>query len=162
MFVSWCNANQFDAMSCSAPEVLRYLQELLESGKSSSTLRGVVAVIKASRVGEAKLTAQDASFIAQFLKGAQRLVPCRRPTILTWDLSRVLSALAQAPFEPLENVGLQWLSIKLAFLLAITSGRRTGELHALSVQESCFRFLPEDAGVILCTNQAFLPKVLTH
>lgn len=161
LFVSWCKANQFDALSCSAPEVLRYLQELLESGKSCSTLRGVVAAIKASRVGEAKLTAQDASLIAQFLKGAQRLVPRSRPTIPTWDLSRVLSAVGKEPFEPLETVSLQWLSLKLAFLLAITSAKRVGELQALSVQESCCRFLPEDGGVILRPNPAFLPKVLT-
>ena len=35
--------NQIDAVTCSAPEVLRRLQELLEAWKSPSTLRGVVS-----------------------------------------------------------------------------------------------------------------------
>ena len=44
------------------------------------------------------------------------------------------------PFEPLAQVGLQWLSTKAAFLLAIASGKRVGELHALSVSDACLRW----------------------
>ncbi|KAK0134724.1 hypothetical protein N1851_029612 [Merluccius polli] len=71
----------------------------------------------------------------------------------------VLSALRHKPFEPLETVGLQWLSLKTAFLLAIVTAKRIGELHALSVHEECCRFLPDDAGVVLRPNPAFHPKV---
>ena len=91
--------------------MLRYLQELLEAGKSPLTLRGVVAAIKASRVGEARLSVDDSSLLSQSLKGAQRLVPrSRRPASPTWDLCRVLSALEQERFEPLEYVGLGYHS----------------------------------------------------
>ena len=121
-----------------------------------------MAAIKASRVGEARLSVDDSGLLSQFLKGAQRLVPCsRRPASLTWDLGRVLSALEQGPFEPQESVSLQWMSLKVAFLLAITSAKRVGELQALSVHESCFRFLPGNTGVVLCLNPVFLPNVLT-
>ena len=71
----------------------------------------------------------------------------------------MLAALQEGPFEPLETVNLKWLSLKTAFLLAIVSAKRMGELHALSVHEECCRFLPGDAGVVLRPNPAFHPKV---
>lgn len=46
LFMSWCTENQVDA-----PQVLQYLQGLLQAGKSPSTLRGMVVAIKAYRVG---------------------------------------------------------------------------------------------------------------
>ncbi len=61
----------------------------------------------------------------------------------------VLLALQHEPFEPLETVGLKWLSLKSAFLLAIVSANRMGELHALSVHEECCCFLSSDAGLVL-------------
>ncbi|KAK0136612.1 hypothetical protein N1851_027215 [Merluccius polli] len=82
-----------------------------------------------------------------------------RPPAPPWDLEVVLSALRHEPFEPLETVGLQWLSLKMVFLLAIMTAKRIGELHALSVNEECCRFLPDDTGVMLRPNPAFHPKV---
>ena len=106
--MSWCTTNQIDAVTCLAPEVPRKLKKPVEAGKSPSTLRGVVAAIKASRVGEARLSVDDSSLLSQFLEGAQRVVPhCRRPASPTWDLGQVLSALEQEPFVPLESVSLQ-------------------------------------------------------
>ena len=159
--VTVCVTNQIDAVTCLAPEVLRYLQELLEAGKSPSTLRDVKAAIKASRVGEAKLSVDDSVLLSQFLKGAQKLVHrSSRPASPTWDLGRVLSALEQGPFEPLESVSLQWMSLKVAFLLAITSAKRVGDLQALPVHKSRCR-LPDNMGVVLRQYPVFLPKVFT-
>ena len=50
--------------------------------------------------------------------------------------------------------------MKTAFLLAITSAKRVGELHALSVSGSCLRWNPDGSGVTLWPNMVFLPKVL--
>ena len=109
-----------------------------------------MAAIKVSLVGEAKLSVDDSVLLSQFLKNAQRLVPhSRRPASPTWDLGRVMSALEQGPFEPLESVSLQWMLLKVSFLLAITSAKRVGELQGLSVHESCCRFLPGNTGVVL-------------
>ena len=38
-----------------------------------------------------------------------------------WDLALVLRALIKAPFEPLDQVSLKFLSVKTALLLALTS-----------------------------------------
>ena len=52
----------------------------------------------------------------------------------------MLDALCLPPFEPLAQAELKWVSIKTAFLLAIASAKRVGELHALSVCDSCLRW----------------------
>ena len=48
-----------------------------------------------------------------------------------WNFEMVLSALWHGPFEPLETVGLKWLSLKTAFLLAIVLAKGVSEPHVL-------------------------------
>lgn len=89
----------------------------------------------------------------------RRLRPPRRLVVPVWDLALVLQALRSAPFEPLAGAGLRDLSLKTAFLLAMASAKRVGELQALSVHESCCRWAPDGSGVTLWPNQSFVPKV---
>ncbi|CAJ1084196.1 uncharacterized protein LOC115559511 [Xyrichtys novacula] len=72
---------------------------------------------------------------------------------------RVLDTLCRAPFEPLEQVELKWLSCKTALLLAITSAKRVGEPHPLSISESCLWWNPDQSDITLWPNMDFLPKV---
>ncbi|KAM3836034.1 NLR family CARD domain-containing protein 3-like [Diretmus argenteus] len=93
----------------------------------------MVAAIKATRVGGNRLADGDCSLISQFLRGATRLAPgSRRLAVLSRDLDLVLAALQRGPFEPLESADMKWLSLKVAFLTAVTSARRVGELQVLS------------------------------
>ena len=163
MFESWCEENQTDPLSCGSRQILPFLQEQLDRGKAFSTLRGMVAAIKAARIGESRLSANCSNLVALFLKGARRLrVQVRAPPVPPWDLGMVLEALQRAPFEPIESVNLKWLSLKTAFLLAVTSAKRIGELQALSVHRDLYRFRPDDGGVVLRPNPAFLPKILSE
>ena len=162
MFTSWCEVHRVHPLVSTAQHILQFLQEQLAQGKSAATLRGMVAAIKASRVGNWSLSERCCTLISQFLKGAQRqTVRPKTPMVPPWDLDRVLGALQHAPFEPIETVELKWLSLKTALLLAVCSARRIGELHALSVHRECCRLLPGNAGVVLRPNPAFLPKVLS-
>jgi hypothetical protein len=59
-----------------------------------------------------------------------------------WDLGIVLKALQLSPFEPLDLISFKFLTYKCCFLLALATGcRRSEQLHALSVSESCIRFV---------------------
>lgn len=78
-----------------------------------------------------------------------------------WQFHIVLSALAKPPFEPVGSINLKWLSQKAIFLLAITSAKRIGELHALSIHPDCFHVQPEGTGVVLRPNTDFMPKILS-
>ncbi len=65
------------------------------------------------------------------------------------------------PFELLLLADIKWLSLKTAFLMAISSAKRVSELNALSVAPQCLQWGPEDSKVTLWPNPAFLPKVLS-
>ncbi|XP_029924002.1 uncharacterized protein LOC115371027 [Myripristis murdjan] len=163
LFAAWCGSNQVDPYLASPQQILQFLQSQLEARKAAVTLRGLVAAIKAVRIGEVALCAEDCALISRFLQGAHRLtVRTAGPAVPPWDLDVVLGALQSPPFEPLRGADLKWLSIKTAFLLAITSARRVSELHALSVHGDCCRFSSDGSSVVLRPNPAFLPKVLTE
>jgi hypothetical protein len=61
------------------------------------------------------------------------------------------------PFEPLSDIPLDVLTFKTAFLLAITSAKRVGELQAFSMDPRYMHITP--AGIRLRLNPAFIPKV---
>ena len=48
-----------------------------------------------------------------------------------WNLSGVLNELTKAPFEPMKDKDRKYLALKIAFLLALASGKCHSEIHAL-------------------------------
>ena len=48
-----------------------------------------------------------------------------------WKLSVVLNELTKAPFELMKDTDLKHLTLKTAFLVALASGKRCSEIHAL-------------------------------
>ncbi len=83
------------------------------------------------------------------------------PSIPSWDLSLVLRALQQGPFEPLQTAEPKFLSMKTLLLLALASIKRVGDLHAFSVDDSCLQFGPADFQIILRPRPGYVPKVPT-
>ncbi|KAK0155322.1 hypothetical protein N1851_002331 [Merluccius polli] len=162
LFSDWCKGKAADPVRCPVAIVLEFLQSLLDSGRSHSTLRVYVAAISSRHEGVDGATVGCHRLVSLFLRGALRLRPPRTLRAPAWDLPLVLEAMSLPPFEPLTQVGLKWLSMKVAFLLAITSAKRVGELQALSVAETCLRWNPDGSGVVLWPNVAFLSKVLSR
>ena len=74
----------------------------------------------------------------------------------SWDV-----VFGKAAFETLESTSLKHLSMKVAFLVAITSMKRVGELHALPVSSECYRMDPGGRSISPRPNPSFLPKVLS-
>jgi integrase len=84
--------------------------------------------------------------------------PKQRRLVPILDLGIVLKALQLSPFEPLDLISFKFLTYKCCFLLALATGRRRSELHALSVSESCIRFAAVKSSVTFLTDPAFLAK----
>ncbi|KAI2648193.1 ORF V: Enzymatic polyprotein [Labeo rohita] len=119
---------------CPIRVVLSFLQHGLERRLSPSTLKVYVAAISAHHDPIEGKSVGKHDLVIRFLRGARRLNPPRPPLLLT--------ALRQAPFEPLHSVELKFLSMKTLLLLALASIKRVGDLHAFSVDESCLEFGP--------------------
>ncbi len=153
LFLRWCHDHQLNHQMCSISDILEFLQSLLTMGLSYSTIRVYVAAISAHKwliegcsIGKHKL-------VVAFLKGVNRLNPPCRVMIPQWDLNVVLDKLYMHPFEPLSLADIKWLSLKTAFLIAISSAKRVSELNALSVALQCLQWGPEDSKVTLWPNQ---------
>ncbi|KAL0183526.1 hypothetical protein M9458_019222, partial [Cirrhinus mrigala] len=103
VFSAWCSTRGEDSISCDISVILSFLQELLDKGRSPSTLKVYVAAIAASHAPIAGQSVGRNNLVVRFLKGSRRLNPPRPHTIPTWDLSTVLRALKGPPFEPLSR-----------------------------------------------------------
>ena len=117
-----------------------------------------MAAISACHVGFDGVAPGAHPLAMHFLKGVHRLRPVFKPSIPSWDLALVLEALCGPPFEPIVSADMKFLSYKTALLLALTSAKRVGNLHAFSVHPSCTQFSPD--GFTLCPNVAYLPKII--
>lgn len=158
LFIGWCESQRVDPERCPVTILLTYLQRLLEKGLSVSTIKVYVAAISAKHILVDGRSVGSHPLVSRFLKGAMRLRPPRLTRVPSWDLPIVLEGLCCPPFEPMESAELKWLSAKTVFLLAISSAKRVGELHALSVAENCLRWHSDGSGVTLWPNPSFLPK----
>ena len=94
-----------------------------------------------------------------WIKGLTKTMGLPRVLVPPWNLEIVLSALKGPPFEPMNLASNKHLTWKVVFLVAITSARRAGELHALRIDPPYIRFGAEE--VTLYPDIAFLPKVNT-
>ncbi len=63
--------------------------------------------------------------------------------------------------EPLESAPGRILTLKFTLLLALASFKHVGDLHALSVSESCTEFAPGLVKVFLRPRHDYVPKVLS-
>ena len=160
VFSKWCATKNLDPRACGVPRVLSFLQELLEKGRSPSTLKVYVAAIAAFAETTRGRAMGRNELIIRFLRGARRMNPPRPPSVPSWDLSLVLAALEAFPFEPLESADLKYLSLKTVFLIALSSVKRVGDLHALSVSPACLEFGPNDSKVILRPRHGYIPKAI--
>ncbi len=110
VFTTWCSTRGTDLVSCDISLILSFLQELLDKGRSPSTLKVFVAAIAASHTPIAGQSVDRNNLVqkpVRFLKGSTRLNLPRPFTIPTWDLPTVLRALKGPPFEPLQSVNLR-------------------------------------------------------
>lgn len=64
----------------------------------------------------------------------------------------VLQALVGEPFEPLRTASLQFLTLKVAFLIAITLERRISELGAISTRANLYMFHDDSPSTRLCVS----------
>lgn len=97
--------------------------------------------------------------VQKFLKGATLLRPAVLHRFPTCHLNTVLRSLMVPPFEPMGEVDLKWVHLKLIFLVVITLARRVSELPALSCKlDSCVFHRDK---VVLRTDPTFRPKVMS-
>ena len=138
--------------------VLSFLSYLFrEKGAAASTLRVYVAALGAflGQTASGGTLGSDPRVIL-LLRGAGRQRPPARPVVPQWNLQLVLTALMQGPYEPPDRAPVALWSRKAAFLVALCSGARGGELAGLGALD---RTHVQDQSATLRPAPGFVPKV---
>jgi len=154
-FYEWCDARKVSPTQASVPDIADFLRNRFESGIQSSTVRNYLSAINAIHVGTEDGPISKNADLKLLIDGMANVRPKVRNIWPSWDLPKVLQSLRGLPFEPIQSASLRDLSLKTCFLIAITSGRRCSELHALTIGSS---IVFSRAGVTLYFNPGFLAK----
>ena len=88
-----------------------FFKFILEQGSCYSTLKGLVAAISACREGLGLEPVGDHRLVKGFLEATKWCSSTARPLVPRWDLAVVLDALSGPPFEPVESLDLNMLSL---------------------------------------------------
>jgi hypothetical protein len=153
-FHDWCQERRVDSFQATVPMIADFLLSLFNKGMQPTTIRGYRTAISNTLSHNGRDLSKDADLSA-LLANLQRERPHPSKLMPTWDLSLVLRALTRFPFEPLDRAETKYLSFKTAFLIALASGCRVGEMHALDI--STIRY-SVGGDLIISTNMRFLSK----
>ena len=130
IFTKWCITNQVDFRAPPVKSVADFLMYLIEDRKlQPSTIDGYRSAI-ADKLENSTLNISKDENLTHLLDSFHRDRPKGRRGTPSWNLSLVLHQLTKAPFEPIKEASLKYLTFKTVFLLALGSGKRRSEIHA--------------------------------
>jgi len=156
VFCAWCRSRKIDPFKVTAPLISEFLLEKFNQGRATSTLAGYRTVIAKTLKPKTGIDYGQDEGLSALLRNFANERPKQRNPVPTWDLSLVLNALMAAPFEPLESASLKLLTWKTVFLLALASGKRRSELHALAFSKVLWK--DDGTRVKLTVIPSFLAK----
>ncbi len=131
IFSTWCGVRKVDPLEASAELVADFLLEKFDKGSAPSTLDGYRSAISRTVIHQSGVDLGADKDLSALLSNFHQSRPSSRNVCPDWDLASVLNCLMGPPFEPLDKAPLKLLTWKCIFLLALASGSRRSELHAL-------------------------------
>ena len=135
-YVIWCKQRQISPTRAPVPKVGEFLKSRFDLGLQTSTVKGYRSAIQAIHTGDHNGNKiRDSESLDFLIEGMNIERPRPKRIMPAWDLPTVLTYLNNDPFEPIQHASLRDLSIKTVFLIAMASGRRCSEIHALSIGE---------------------------
>ena len=130
LFEKWCRENSVDFSTPAVKQVSGFLMYLYQDlNRRLSTIDGYRTAI-VDTFGPAGNHISQSSNLYRLLSSFHRDRPKSSWNLPKWNLSVVLNELTKAPFEPMKDTDLKYLTLKTAFLLALASGKSRSEIHA--------------------------------
>ena len=160
IFCSWCNRREIDPYLSTVQQIADFLLFLFHvQGCVPTTVAGYRTAISQTRAPVDGLPIGLNPVLTNIIKNLRLEAPRTDNRVPEWELDVVLRALCEAPFEPpswSSPEGRKFCTLKTVFLLALATGARRSELHALS--RSARDLILSDTGVSLKTLPGFLAK----
>ncbi len=156
-YYKWCDERGLDPATTTTPQVADFLCFIFDKNLQSSTVSGYLSAILSIHEGTPDgYSLRHDDSLKLLIEGFHNTRPPARKLWPEWDLDVVLDALNDVPFEPALAATLRDFTIKTSFLLALSSGRRASELHALAIGDHMVWH--HRGGVSLYFRPSFLAK----
>ena len=156
---SWCRSKEIDPLTVTVQQLAEFLVYLFEDKDFSPfTFKGYRSALSRTIALSGGPDYGKNEFLSLMVKNFCLERPRQRRLVPSSNLALVLRTLQFPPFEPLSLASFKFLTWKCCFLLALASGRRRSEIHALSIADSCLRFSADNSSVTLLTDPSFLAK----
>ena len=158
-FVSWSTSSGRDPLAASLPLLTEFLVHVFNDRKVSvrtlKNYRSAIAFYWRSNVGY-ELPDQD-PVLSDLFRSFKRERPISTRHIVQWDITVVLEFLKSGRFAQWSALTDKELTLKTVFLLALATGKRRSELHALT-QDVEWISQGESRSVVLHPDPAFVSK----
>ena len=156
-YYSWCRERSIDPFTAPVTEIAEFLQNLYDVEKlSPKTIQGYRAAISVIHKEVDGVPIGQNRDLRELILGMSQLKPSKKSLVPNWNLPLVLNSLIKEPFEPMQSADMKFVTLKTVFLLAVASGRRVSEIHALSIDKHHWR--RERDGISMITNPEFMAK----
>ena len=132
LFAYYCKDRGIRPWSANGPVIAEFLTWLFEERKASvRTLRGYRSALGAALRNATGYDPGADEVLSQLMRGFLRTRPIKSRALVTWDISLVLRYLKSGKLSTTGRLSPKDLTLKLVFLLALATGKRRSELHAL-------------------------------
>ena len=156
LFTNWCSSRKINSVQATVQQVADFLLEKHSGGLAPSTLEGYRTAIANTLKHTSGIDLSSSEHLSALLKNFKQKGLKTRNPVPQWSLSLVLQKLRGAPFEPMDKASIKWVTLKTVFLLALASGKRRSELHAIERNGISW---PEDKNsVTLRVSPSFVAK----
>ena len=160
IFSGWCAGQSVDPFQVTIPQLADFFVFLFQvKHLNPRTIKGYRSAISSTISSCGSRTELSYSQeLSSLIRSFQLERPLQRKVAPQWNLSLVLQALTKPPFEPIAKCELKFLTLKTVFLVALASGRRRSELHALCFDSTHFRQNQDQSMVTLYPDLEFVAK----
>ena len=157
IYVSWCRKRKIDPLHINEQQLGDFFHYLaVDQNKGISALQGYRAVINSTIQLCTRKDISNNFYLNSQLRAYKSQLIKQQHKLPKWNLTLVLNSLIKAPYEPMLNAPLKYVTWKVAFLTAFATAARVGELRALA-----FNQVAHDESwskVSLQTHELFIAK----
>ena len=160
VFAGWCTGQSVDPFQVTIQKLADFFVYLFQvKHLNPRTIKGYRSAISSTISACGSRTEfSDSQELGSLIRSFQLERPPQRKIAPQWNLSLVLQSLLKPPFEPIAKCELKFLTLKTVFLVALASGRRRSELHALCFDSHHFRQNQDQSMVTLYPDLDFVAK----
>ena len=157
-FRKWSLLNGVSVISPSINDIINFMEyKFVIEGRQARTIQGYKSAFT-DYYDPALLNIKRSRPIQRLIRAYFKERPPALNVPKPWDVNKVLDSLKRPPFEPMSVATLKYVTMKTVFLVALATGRRRSEIHALSHKSVKSSVINGNEVIHVKTVMSFLTK----